>query len=264
MPLAAAEDSLHVLENVGVPNFFGEQRYGALANSHFTGRAILRNDFEEAARQIVGDPSAIADERWREGAARFHAGDLAGALAILPGRCRDERRLVQDLLAGRSARQAVLALPRKLLRLFLSAYQSSLFDQLTAMRLDTLDILWQGDLAYKHDNGACFYVENAAAEQPRAERLEISPSAPLFGYKVSMARGHAGILEESVLAREKLQREDFRLTGGLAMEGERRPLRVPLREAAVRREGTDLLISFSLPKGSYATSVLREIMKPVR
>ena len=45
------------------------------------------------------------------------------------------------------------------------------------------------------------------------------------------------------------------------MEGERRPLRVPLAGASARQEGTDLFLSFSLPKGSYATSVLREIMK---
>ncbi len=244
------------------PIHFGEQRYGALANSHHIGLALLRGDFAEAARQIVGDPAVITNERWREGAERFGAGDLAGALDILPGRCRDERRLIQRLQAGSPPREAVLAHPRKLLRLYLSAYQSSLFDRLVRMRLDTLDILWPGDLAFKHENGACFYVEDAAVEQPRAERLEISPSGPLFGYKMQMARGAAGVLEESLLGKEGVRCEDFRLAAGLAMEGERRPLRVPLREGAAAGEGSDLLVSFSLPRGSYATSVLREIMKP--
>jgi tRNA pseudouridine13 synthase len=79
---------------------------------------------------------------------------------------------------------------------------------------------------------------------------------------VSIARGQAGILEESMLQREGLRLEDFRLADGLGMEGERRPLRVPLTEATVAGEGADLLLSFVLPKGSYATSVLREIVKP--
>ena len=260
--VANAEEILHVLTTVGVPNYFGEQRYGVLANSHYIGRALLRGDYDEAARQIVGDPAAIGNERWRAGAERFRAGDLAGALAVLPPRCRDERRLLQALLAGQPVKEAVLALPRKLLRLYLSAFQSSLFDRFVDMRLDTLDILWPGDLACKHENGACFYVEDAAVEQPRADRLEISPSAPLYGYKVDFARGQAGILEESLLHKEALGREDFRLAGGLSMEGERRPLRVPLTEATVRGEEADLLVSFALPKGSYATSVLREIIKP--
>jgi tRNA pseudouridine13 synthase len=259
--LETALDVLHVLEKVGVPNFFGEQRYGSLGNSHLIGAAVLRRNFAEAATRIVGEPAKIGNERWRQGAEAFAAGDLATALAALPPRMRDERRMIEALQAGRSAEEAVLALPRKLLRLYLSAFQSSLFDRLVAMRLGTLETLWAGDLAWKHDNGACFIVENPSAEQPRADRFEISPSAPLFGYKVTLAQGQAGLLERALLDKEQLQPESFRLTGGLGMEGERRPLRVPLAGAAARQEGDDLLVSFSLPKGSYATSVLREIMK---
>jgi len=45
------------------------------------------------------------------------------------------------------------------------------------------------------------------------------------------------------------------------MEGERRPLRVPLSESSWQLEGDCLWLEFSLPSGSYATSVLREITK---
>ncbi len=259
--LETARDVLHVLEQVGVPNLFGEQRYGSLGNSHLIGAALLRRNFAGAAAQIVGDPAKIGNERWRQGAEAFAAGDLATALAALPPRMRDERRMIETLRAGHSAEEAVLALPRKMLRLYLSAFQSSLFDRIVAMRLDSLETLWPGDLAYKHDNGACFVVEDPAAEQPRADRFEISPSGPLFGYKTTLARGQAGLLETALLDKERLRLEDFRLAGGLGMEGERRPLRVPLAGASARQEGTDLFLSFSLPKGSYATSVLREIMK---
>ncbi|HEY7746757.1 MAG TPA: tRNA pseudouridine(13) synthase TruD [Desulfuromonadales bacterium] len=259
--LETALDVLHVLAQVGVPNLFGEQRYGSLGNSHLIGAALLRRNFAEAVAQIVGDPAKIGNERWRQGAEAFAAGDLAGALAALPSRMRDERRMIEALRDGRPAEEAVLTLPRKLLRLYLSAFQSALFDRLVAMRLGTLETLWAGDLAWKHDNGACFVVEDPAVEQPRADRFEISPSAPLYGYKVTLARGQAGLLERALLDKERLQLESFRLPGGLGMEGERRPLRVPLSGAAARQEEDDLIVSFSLPKGSYATSVLREIMK---
>jgi tRNA pseudouridine13 synthase len=259
--LDTALDVLHVLGQVGVPNRFGEQRYGALGNTHLIGGALLRRDFEGAARLIVGDPTVITNERWRAGAERFAAGDLQGALEALPGRQRDERNLIRALLEGKTPQQAVLGLPRKLLRLYLSAFQSSLFDRLVDMRLDSLEILWEGDLAWKHDNGACFVVEDLAAEQPRADRLEISPSGPLFGYKSTLASGAAGILEQALLEKEGLRLEDFRLGEGLGMEGERRPLRVPLGEAEALQEGGDLVLSFSLPRGSYATAVLREVMK---
>lgn len=257
----AAIQIVERLRTAGVPNVFGEQRYGSLGNSHRIGRALLRGEFGEAAREIVGDPAQIADPRWREGAERFRAGDAAGALEVLPSRLREERRMIVALQEGRSHREAVMGMPRKLLRLYLSAYQSSLFDRIVAMRLDSLGRLWPGDLAFKHANGACFRVADPAAEQPRADLFEISPSGPLFGYKVTLAAAQAGLLEEALLEKEKVRLEDFRLPGGLGMEGERRPLRVPLEEAQVREEGADLVVRFALPRGSYATSVLREIMK---
>ena len=152
-------------------------------------------------------------------------------------------------------------MPRKLLRLYLSAYQSSLFDRMIDMRLASLEKIWPGDLAYKHVNGACFLVTDPDAEQPRADSLEISPTAPLFGYKTKLAEGQAGLLERSLLDKEQLTLESFRLSGGLAMEGERRPVRVPIQAPACIREDGSLLVSFSLPKGSFATTVLSEVMK---
>ena len=152
-------------------------------------------------------------------------------------------------------------MPRKLLRLYLSAYQSSLFDRLIDMRLGTLKQIWLGDLAYKHINGACFLVTDPEAEQARADTFEISPTAPLFGYKTKLAEGQAGQLEQSLLDLEDLTLESFHLSGGLAMDGERRPVRVPIQSPVASMDGEALLVSFSLPKGSFATSVLAEVMK---
>ncbi len=256
-----ALDIFHVLADLGVPNRFGPQRYGSLGNSALVGQALVRGDYAEAARQVLGVPEHIANPRWRQAAEAFAGGDLEGALQALPGRFRDERRLLLALREGKAPREAVLGLPRQLLRLYLSAFQSSLFDRMVDMRLATLGTLWPGDLAYKHANGACFTVEDPAVEQPRADAFEISPSGPLFGHRMTMASGQAGLLEEALLANSGLELADFRLEGGLAMEGERRPLRVPLANSAVRRDPHGLVLEFSLPKGSYATSVLAEVMK---
>ncbi|HKK02143.1 MAG TPA: tRNA pseudouridine(13) synthase TruD, partial [Desulfuromonadales bacterium] len=157
---------------------------------------------------------------------------------------------------------AVRTLPHKLRRLCLSAYQSRLFDRLVEARLQTLGTLLAGDLACKHANGACFLVSDPAAEQPRADRFEISPSAPLFGCKVPLAEGEAGRLEKELLASEGVSLKAFRLGDGLTMEGERRPLRVPLNAPRVQRDGDGLILFFSLPRGSYATCVTDEVMKP--
>lgn len=259
---AAARDTLQVLETHGVPNWFGEQRYGALGTSHLIGRSLLQGDYRQAASRLIGDPELISNPRWQEAARRFQAGELAAALEVFPERFRDERGLIRKLLAGRTYRQAILDLPRTKLRLYLSACQSHLFDRLVAMRLADPGQLWPGDLAMKHENGACFSVTDAAVEQPRADRLEISPTAPLYGHKVKLASGAAGILESALLDQESLSLADFKLSGGLAMAGERRPIRVPLQQPRVESDGKDLILAFALPRGSFATSVLREVMKP--
>jgi tRNA pseudouridine13 synthase len=128
-------------------------------------------------------------------------------------------------------------------------------------RLETLDTVREGDLAWKHANGACFLVTDAAAEAPRSESFEISPTGPLFGCRMTMPEGEEGALENSLLAAEGLEPASFDLPGGLRMEGERRPLRVPLGAPRASADADGLVLDFSLPKGSYATAVLREIMK---
>jgi tRNA pseudouridine13 synthase len=259
--LEKARDILHILVLTGVPNFFGEQRYGCLGNSHLIGKAILQKDFPQAAAQIIGDPERITHPEWRQGAILFSQNQLAEAEETLPRRMRNERNLIRHLRQGRSAEEAVRRLPGKLLRLYLSAYQSYLFDRLVSMRLSSMDTLWAGDLAYKHDNGACFLVTDPATEQPRADRFEISPTAPMAGYKIRLAEAQAGILEQALFTKEGICPEDFRLGKGLSMPGERRPLRIPVSDITTDQQNDRLILSFSLPKGSFATTVLREIMK---
>ncbi len=259
--LQRVEAILGVLQDIGVPNRFGEQRYGSLGNSHRIGQAIIRDDFDMAVNEIIGNPEEINHAGWQEASQAYHSGNLQVAIEKLPRHCRPERQLLEMLRDGKTPRHAVRAMPRKLLRLYLSAYQSSLFDRLIDMRLDTLEKIWPGDLAYKHVNGACFLVTDAETEQARADSFEISPTAPLFGYKTKLAQGQAGLLEQSLLDKEQLTLASFRLPGGLAMEGERRPLRVPVQATGCTQEGENLMVSFSLPKGSFATTVLAEIMK---
>ncbi len=259
--LSKARQVIEILQKKGVPNYFGSQRYGILENSHLIGRAILREEHEQACHLLVGDPDAIEHVGWKKAAACYRSGDLKSAIELLPRHCRYERQLLAALSKGKSARKALFDLPRNILRLYLSAYQSSLFDRIVDMRLATLDRLWPGDIAMKHSNGACFRVQNCPEEQLRADQFEISATGPLFGHKTMLASGQSGILEEAVLDKEKLSLTDFKLGRGLAMTGERRALRVPLTSFSVTAEEQDVILEFSLPKGSYATSLLREIIK---
>ncbi|MCK4501451.1 MAG: tRNA pseudouridine(13) synthase TruD, partial [Desulfuromonadales bacterium] len=66
----------------------------------------------------------------------------------------------------------------------------------------------------------------------------------------------------ALLKEAGLTLDSWKLDQGLTMPGERRPLRVPLSEPSISDYGEHFLtLSFILPKGSYATSVLRELIK---
>ncbi len=83
----------------------------------------------------------------------------------------------------------------------------------------------------------------------------------MFGCRMKEPEGEILAMERQLLQAEGLTLQSFDLEGGLRMEGERRPLRVPIAEPSVEADGDCLVLAFSLPKGSYATTVLREIMK---
>ena len=260
--LACAGEALAILGKRGVPNRFGSQRYGVQGNSHRIGAALLRGDFREAVDALIGDPAAVGDERWRLAIEAYRRGEVAESLALFPGHFRVERELLGRLAQRPDAFDTAFnSVQPRLKRLYLSAFQSSLFDRVLEARLDRLEEVAEGDIAFKHENGACFLVRDAAAELSRAQSFEISATGPMFGCTMMEPEGSQQELEREVLSAEGLTPASFNLSGGLRMEGERRPLRVQLGGAEVVEEEGDLVVGFSLPRGSYATCVMSEIMK---
>jgi tRNA pseudouridine13 synthase len=81
----------------------------------------------------------------------------------------------------------------------------------------------------------------------------------MFGPKMVRAAHEVLAREEALLSAEGLTLSDFQ-RGGDEAEGARRPYRIPLA-ARIEELGTDLVLAFELPKGSYATVVLRELLK---
>jgi tRNA pseudouridine13 synthase len=253
---------LDILQHRGVPNYFGYQRYGAQGNSHLIGAAMLQRDWQTAVDRLIGDPDAVRDEQWRNAISAYQRGDLAEALQVMPRHCRTEREILQRLVSRPdNLEKAFGVVHPRLKKLYLSAFQSFLFDKVVALRLDSLDRVLPGDLAWKHANGACFLVEDAEAENARAASFEISASGPMFGGSMKQPAGDVLEMEQGILDAEALQPDIFDSKCGTCLEGERRPLRVVLEASEYSVEGDVLTLKFNLTKGSYATSVIREITK---
>ncbi len=145
---------------------------------------------------------------------------------------------------------------RRLQRFFVSSVQSWIFNRLLSGRIE--DGLYRtvlpGDWARRFDTGGVFRVEDAAGEAARAERLEITALLPLHGRKVRLSEGEPGRREREALSELGLRWTD--LTG---RRGDRRSSRVIADDVRIEPVDGDLRVAFTLPKGAYATSLLREL-----
>ena len=264
--LAKLQDALAELRQRGVPNYFGVQRFGYRGDTWAIGRAVVRSQIDEAVDLILGQPSEQDYGTVRHARELYESGQYAAAANAWPRMFRMERRALR-VLAQQSGkrRRAFAAIDRSTRNFYVSAYQSHLFNQVVAQRLPGgLGTLHDGDLAWLHASGAVFRVEDAAAEQPRADTLDISPSGPLYGYRMTQPDGEPGQMEAKLLADEQLPGGAFR-SGSLRVKGGRRPLRFPPGDAQVAlgadQTGPYVELQFALPRGCYATALLRELFQ---
>jgi tRNA pseudouridine13 synthase len=200
--LASLEPILESIRSHGLPNFYGDQRFGRDGETLEIGRAMLRGE--------------------------------------QPGKR-----------------------PNPFLRkLALSAAQSWLFNDYLARRMNDglLRKVMPGDVLAKWPAGGLFVAVDVEREQARFDAREVVSAGPIFGRKTFAAAGMAAEREAAVLKDAGLTTESFAGFGKL-VQGTRRYNLVYVDDLAAAPEPEGLRLSFSLPAGSYATVLLREVMK---
>lgn len=265
------------LQKTGLPNYFGEQRFGRRDNNDLLGAALIRGDYMALLKLLLGSPNPkVDDPKTVQARKAFDSGNSEMAMKLMPRSHGMERRILARFIKTKKAGAAVKAVDQKLRRLWVSALQSRLFNDVVARRIQpvgtphvhaglSLDKVMEGDLAYKHDTGSVFRVENVPVEQERADRFEISPTGPLIGYRCTLPAGEPLTIEESVFAAHGLKPQDFRQEGKEKVKGARRALRVQPKDVELvggsDQFGPYITVAFTLPAGSFATVLMRELMK---
>lgn len=268
-----AHRALARLARLGAPNRLGPQRFGNLGLNHEVGRALILEDHQRVLDLLLG-PCAAHPEGQSRAREAYAAGDFEQALAVTSRSARTERHLLQTLIRGNNPKRAVWGIDPAERSFFVTAFQSAIFNRVLESRLNngTFAQLLEGDLAFKHDNGAVFPIGAAELADDsiaqRLARLEISPTGPMWGAQSMHAGGAVAELERLALDESGVSLEQLAAhikAARIHVEGARRPLRVPLMypdvEGGVDEHGAYVKCRFELPRGAFATVVMDEIMK---
>ncbi|VAX40818.1 tRNA pseudouridine 13 synthase, partial [hydrothermal vent metagenome] len=185
---------------------------------------------------------------------------------------RAERAVLDALSRGASAEEALRRMERSAMSFYVTAFQSAIFNRVLAQREEagTLGSLLEGDLAFMHASRASFVVGEAELADPemagRLARFEVSPSGPMWGTTMRRAVGEVARTELDALLATGVDEAALKrfAEGGGDIPGDRRPLRVPVIDPEVEggadEHGPFVRCAFELPRGCFATSVMREIM----
>lgn len=255
---AAAEAHLARLEGPSVRVLAASRHTNKLRTGHLRGNAftvVVRDPgpgAEERARAIVERLARVGMPNWF-GAQRFGTDGRTGLVGL-------------DLLRGARTRETKrVAFDRFRKRLALSAAQSVLFNAALARRMETagLDRVLAGDLLAKTDTGGVFLSEDRDTDQARMDAGELVHTGPIFGRKMRQPAEEALALEQAILALAELPDDAWSRFGKLTL-GTRRPNVVRPRGLGVEPMEGGLRLTFELPKGSYATVLLRELTGDVQ
>ena len=267
--------TLERLADTGVPNYVGHQRFGYLQHNHVLGRLLIKTQWQELLDEMLGQPEQDCVSGTTAGRQAYEQGQYSKAIENWPRHLRYDRQALDTLRQGKRPQDAVLAIEAEQREFLVSAAQSDIFNQVLNLRISGtgapgIDRLVAGDLAFKHVNRSVFMVDQATADQENGpgggvQTLEVSASGPMWGANMERAGGQTALIEMRSLTEAGLTQADLAAAQHPPVYGTRRPLRVPLREpqvsAGVDANGPFVRVTFILPRGAYATVVLREIMK---
>jgi tRNA pseudouridine13 synthase len=142
--------------------------------------------------------------------------------------------------------------------MYLSAARSWLFNCILSERI-TLQV-WDrgmpGDVFMLDGKSACFKDDGSDDISERLSRNEIHPTAILWGEGDVMVSADAAALESRIVEQYPVFRDGL---VAARLQAQRRSCRVIPDQFDSCRQDNDFIVSFSLPAGSYATSVLAEI-----
>lgn len=227
------EKNLERIKREGFLNYFGEQRFGSRMNTHLVGREILKNNLKEAVWIYLTKEGGENEDarKFRENLRKRK--DIKIGLKECPKNLKNEIVLMNHLSAKPNDYAGALRkIPKKFRKMFVHAYQSYLWNEIA--------------------------------------KISKEPRIPIIGFKTDLNRYKTKGAIEKILRREGIKPRDFlpKSMPELASEGAERErivkpkgLEWEFERDEINRGKMKCLLRFELPRGSYATVLIGEVLK---
>ncbi|WP_332449558.1 tRNA pseudouridine(13) synthase TruD [Methanoculleus sp.] len=268
--LAARVEAATAVASLGIPNYYGLQRFGVVRPvTHLVGERVLKGDYEGAVVAYVGRPYPRESEAAQQARTHFtETRDPRAALAELPVQMTYERAMANHLVANPGDYAGALqVLPPKLLSLLVSAFQSYLFNCTLSSRIEAGHSLTEPEIGDRlvFSNGREDIVSarnrQAALMQIRRGRCRIALFVP--GAEPVTPHGPMDETMQDLMQKHGVSAGDFERASRFvktAFAGALRPISL-FADVQADVSETSVRLRFTLPPGHYATTVCREYMK---
>jgi tRNA pseudouridine13 synthase len=262
-----------------LPGFFGHQRFGTTRpNTHKVGRLLVKGDYKGTVREFLAEPyEGEPTSAYRARSTLRDTWDLKKAYRDFPPSLTYERNMIKRMLISPGDYEGAFgALPKTLLRFFVNSYQSYLFNLALSKRWEFYGLFEarEGDYVAPLDSwgSPSRPIKSDRSNIEKLRRMISARRAVLMMRVVgreTLLDGADRDIYNEILKVEGLSLEDFAQVLGMPFMGTLRFATFRPINYEVMEHGPDELnqgrlkavIRFFLPKGCYATVLLRELMR---
>jgi len=250
----AKGDISNFTEKEKILNFYGYQRFGSKRPvTHLVGKALVQKRFADAVDLILSYTSEYdSEENTKIRKIMSDSSKYAEALQIIPKQMDLEIILLREMIEHANPQKAFYKLPLSIRRLFVDAYQSYLFNLTLSKSYE-----YGEELFLPQQDDVC-YDKNAKLGKYEMEQHQ-NTAIPLVGYSY-FKKTRFDYHISRILADHQVFPKDFYIKEmqEVSNEGGFRTARMVCTDFIAKNDTA----SFTLQRGSFATIVMREIMKP--
>jgi tRNA pseudouridine13 synthase len=258
--------SAFVPELKNIVNFYGLQRFGSKRMiTHLVGREIVKRNFKNAVELLLSYSTEYDSPISREFRGKCcDPKNYSQVLRQLPRGMDIECQVMSALVKGEGHIAALRSIPITIRRLFVQAYQAYLFNKcLSIAILSGENVLKgkEGDLCFEMEGPITFGRVRRLNPNLDLDPKKIVPAIMLVGYAFQPGKGRFELITQKIMQEEVISAKDFYIKEmqELSAQGGFRQTPLCCRDFSY----TDsITVCFKLPKGSYATTLLRDLMKP--